>query len=86
MRHTRQGAARGQKYGTLDRDMDGDPGGRFAATSHSAMEERAVGGPGPSDHLKTMAAEGTWGTTGPARPKGRHTPDELGASGDMAPP
>lgn len=60
-RHTRQGVARGQQYATLDRDLAGDPGGAWAATSHTAMVQAdTVRKPAPSAALRVIAAHGCW--------------------------
>ena len=64
MRHTRQGCARGQKHGTLDReDPDIGDGGMWAATSHTAMKEQGrVPPPAPRAKLRTIAVltRGCW--------------------------
>lgn len=63
-KHTRQGCARGQKHGTLDRqDPDVGPGGMWAATSHSGMKAQGrVPQPAPRAKLRTMTAtiHGCW--------------------------
>lgn len=63
MRHTRQGCARGQKHGTLDReDPDIGNGGMWAATSHSAMKEQGRVAPRreAKQKLRTLSGEGCW--------------------------
>lgn len=61
-RHTRQGRARGQTVGTLDRGWDGagyqdlhDPGSHASAAARQALNR-----PEPSAHLRTIAALGCW--------------------------
>ena len=53
-RHTRQGCARGQRHGTLDReDPDVGYGDMWAATSHSGMAEQAkAAGKGGTAHVR----------------------------------
>lgn len=61
-RHTRQGCARGQRHGTLDRDStSGESGAQpWAATSHTAMAAKAPPWEPPSRHLPLVAGPGCW--------------------------
>jgi hypothetical protein len=67
-RHTAQGRARGQRWGTLDREADGIPHGPDeirSPGSHAVMNERdlAEGRRGGTAHVtghNTIAAGGCW--------------------------
>ena len=79
MRHTRQGCARGQSHGTLDRD-DPDLGspGPWAKSGLGGEAERGVLRSWPTWNPGRTLTEGTGGCWCHQGPVGHHDPDNLG--------
>lgn len=60
-RHTRQGVARGQGHGTLDReDVDLGSARPWAATSHTGMAEQGRTRKADPPRLQVMGVAGCW--------------------------